>query len=74
MDLAKIQVTRVEGYDLQYLTMRKSQVYESDTDMSDSESSFSSDTSSGSSGDNGDLPEDKLMDMILTLLMIQKRP
>ena len=58
MDLAKIQVTRVEGYDLQYLTMRKSQVYESDTDMSDSESSFSYDTSSGSSGDNWDLPED----------------
>ena len=58
MDLAKIQVTRVDGYDLQYLTMRRSQVYHSDTDMSDDDSSYSSDTSSGSSGDYDDLPED----------------
>ena len=50
MDLAKIQVTRVEGYDLQYLTMRRSQMVNYDTDMSDDESSYSSDTSSGSSG------------------------
>ena len=50
MDLAKIQVTRAEGYDLQYLTIRKSQVYDFDTDMSDTESSYSSDTSLGSSG------------------------
>ena len=58
MDLAKIQVTRVEGYDIQYLSMRKSQVYVPDTDMSDGESSFSSDSSSGSSGEYDDLPED----------------
>ena len=58
MDLAKIQVTRVEGYDLQYLTMRKSQVVSYDTDMSDDDSNYSSDTSSGSSGDDEDLPED----------------
>ena len=59
MDIAKIQVTRVEGYDLQYLTMRRSQVSSYDTDMSDDESSYSSDTSSGSSGDGDNLPEDQ---------------
>ena len=59
MDLAKIQVTRVEGYDLQYLTMRKSQVSSYDTDMSDDESSYSSDSSSGPSGNGGNLPEDQ---------------
>ena len=59
MDLSKIQVTRVEGYDLQYLTMRRSQVIDYDTDMSDDESSYSSDTSSGSSGDGDNLPEDQ---------------
>ena len=58
MDLAKIQVTRVDGYDLQYLSMRKSQDYPSDTDMSDDDSSYSSDSSSGSSGGDENLPED----------------
>ena len=58
MDLAKIQVTRVDGYDLQYLSMRRSQEYPSDTDMSDDDSSYSSDTSSGSSGNDDNLPED----------------
>ena len=59
MDIPKIQVTRVEGYDLQYLTMRESQVISYDTDMSDDESSYSSDSSSGSSGDYDSLPEDQ---------------
>ena len=58
MDLAKIQVTRVDGYDLQYISMRKSQVYDSDGDSSDNESVSSSDSSSGSSGGGDHLPED----------------
>ena len=43
----------------QYLTMRRSQVSDYDTDMSDDESSSETDTSSGSSGDDGNLPENQ---------------
>ena len=60
MDLAKLHVHRVDGYEIEYLSMRKAQVYESDESDSDSESSTSSDTSSGSSGGDYDLPEDNL--------------
>ena len=58
MDIAKIQVTRVEGYDLQYLSLKKSQPPVPVADFSGDESSYSSDDSSGSSGGDYDLPED----------------